>query len=187
MFLPENVANKEKEDLERKTGFANIEKWSMEIIPETLRNEASVSVQEVQCGDPDCAPIDTAVTIVFTSGCNGIFGIPMEAREVTKEELEAMFPTPDVLEKWHQGEDADWPPIEEPAEMPNLRFSVGTRVQCRIGPDATKDWASGEVCLLWYREPNWPAGSFAPYKIKLDDGREIFAPGDMDQIIRQHE
>lgn len=66
MFLPENVANKEKEDLERKTGFANIEKWSMEIIPETLRNEASVSVQEVQCGDPDCAPIDTAVTIVFT-------------------------------------------------------------------------------------------------------------------------
>lgn len=109
----------------------------------------------------------------------------MEAREVTKEELEASFPTRDVLEKWHQGEDADWPPMEEPAEMPELRFDIGTRVQCRIGPDATKDWASGTVVLLWYREPNWPPASFAPYKIKLDDGREIFAPGDMDQIIRK--
>jgi hypothetical protein len=233
MFLPENVATKDREEELRKAGFKNIETWSLEIIPEAIRKDASVSVQEVQCGDPDCAPIDTAVTIVFTryverstnptvwvttewiderdrspslarpvmhrpflsflsflsffSGCNGIFGIPMEAREVTKEELEASFPTTDVLEKWRQGEDADWPPIEEPSEMPNLRFTIGMRVQCRIGPDVTKDWASGEVCLLWYREPSWPAGSFAPYKIKLDDGREIFAPGDMDQIIRKHE
>lgn len=121
------------------------------------------------------------------SGCNGIFGIPMEAREVTKEELEAHFPTKDVLEKWHAGEDADWPPIEEPGGLPELRFTLGTRVQCRIGPDATKDWANGTVVLLWYREQNWPPGSFAPYKIKLDDGREIFAPGDMDQIIRKLE
>ena len=109
----------------------------------------------------------------------------MEAKEVTKEELESSFPTKEVLEKWHQGEDADWPPIEEPSEMPTLRFDIGTRVQCRIGPDAEKDWAPGTIALLWYREPNWPLGSLAPYKIKLDDGREIFAPGDMDQIIRQ--
>lgn len=66
MFLPENVANKEKEEVERKAAFQNIEAWSMEIIPEALRPDASVSVQEVQCGDPQCAPIDTAVTIVFT-------------------------------------------------------------------------------------------------------------------------
>ena len=114
-----------------------------------------------------------------------MIGLPMEAREVTKEELEAMFPTTEVLEKWHKGVDADWPPTEEPGEMPTLRFSVGTRVQCRIGPDATKDWASGTVSLLWYRETSWPPGSFAPYKITLDDGRDIFAPGDMDQIIRR--
>jgi hypothetical protein len=109
----------------------------------------------------------------------------MEAREVTQEELAGSFPTKDVLEKWHKGEDADWPPIDLPTEMPELRFDIGTKVLCRIGPDAEKDWAPGEVMLLWYREPNWPAGSFAPYKIKLADGRDIFAPGDMDQVIRK--
>ena len=126
------------------------------------------------------------------SGCSGIFGIPMKAMEVTPEELKFSFPTPDVLEKWHKGEDAEWPPLEEEDEdgeefkdRPQLRFELGTRVQCRIGPDATKDWADGTICLLWYRESNWPKGSFAPYKIALDDGREIFAPGDMDQIIRK--
>jgi hypothetical protein len=81
----------------------------------------------------------------------------MEAREVTKEELSNNFPTTDVLEKWYRGEDADWPPFEEP-EFPELRFDVGTRVLCRIGPDANKDWAPGEIVLLWYREPNWPKG-----------------------------
>lgn len=109
----------------------------------------------------------------------------MEAKEVTKEELEANFPTKEVLEKWQKGEEADWPPVGEPTEMPELRFDMGTKVLCRIGPDEEKDWAPGTVAMLWYREPNWPPGSLAPYKVKLDDGRDIFAPGDMDQIIRK--
>ena len=107
----------------------------------------------------------------------------MEAREVTKEDLEAMFPTKEVLEAWHRGEDADWPPMDDGA-LPQLRFEQGAKVLCRIGPDAAKDWAPGTVIQLWYREANWPEGSFAPYKIKLDDGRDIFAPADMDQVIR---
>lgn len=107
----------------------------------------------------------------------------MEARDITQEELESNFPTREVLEKWHKGEEADWPPIEDP-DFPELRFEVGTRVLCRIGPDPDRDWAPGTVSLLWYREMNWPAQSYAPYQIKLDDGRYIFAPGDMDQVIR---
>lgn len=65
MFLPGNEAAKQKEEEERKAAFKKIEAWSLEIISAELRNDASVSVQEVQCGDPECAPIDTAVTIVF--------------------------------------------------------------------------------------------------------------------------
>jgi hypothetical protein len=65
MFLPENQATKEKEAEQRKAAFKHIEAWSLEIIPAEIQNDATVSVQEVQCGDPDCAPIDTAVTIVF--------------------------------------------------------------------------------------------------------------------------
>jgi hypothetical protein len=37
---------------------------------------------------------------------------------------------------------------------------------------------------LWYREPNWPPGQMAPYKVQLDDGRNIFAPADQQDIVR---
>lgn len=102
----------------------------------------------------------------------------MEAKDVVQEELVHNFPTRDVLEKWHRGEDAEWPPAAEPID---LRFSVGTLVLCRVGPT---DWAPGVVKQLWYREANWPPNSYAPYKISLDDGRDIYAPADLDQIIR---
>lgn len=65
MFLPGNIGAKDKEEEARKAAFKKIEAWSLEIIPSEIRDEAQVSVQEVQCGDPNCAPIDTAVTIVF--------------------------------------------------------------------------------------------------------------------------
>lgn len=64
-----------------------------------------------------------------------------------------------------------------------LRFDVSARVQCIIGPHPVRGWASGEVVSLYYSEPSWPPGSFAPYQIQLDDGRLIFAH-DSDEIIR---
>jgi hypothetical protein len=65
MFLPGNVSTLEKEAEERKAAFKRIEAWSLVIIPEKLREGVAVSISEVQCGDPDCAPIDTTVTIAF--------------------------------------------------------------------------------------------------------------------------
>lgn len=119
-----------------------------------------------------------------------MLGLPMEAREITEESLSAAFPTEDILRKWHRGEDAPWPPDpdfeaedEFEYELPQLRFELDTRVECRIGPS---QWAVGTIVQLWYRETSWPRGSWAPYKVRLDDGRVIYAPGDMDQIIRKH-
>jgi hypothetical protein len=63
MFLPNKNADAEKAALKRH--YARIEAWALDIIPADLREEVQVSVQEVQCGDPDCAPIDTVVTIIF--------------------------------------------------------------------------------------------------------------------------
>ena len=109
-----------------------------------------------------------------------MIGLPMEAREVTKEELHHSFPTLDILEKWHRGEEAEWPPNDDPDPV-ELRFSLGMFVLCRVGP---ADWQSGVVQKLWYREPNWPPNSYAPYQILLDDGRCIYAPADIDQVIK---
>ncbi|GFH57899.1 hypothetical protein CTEN210_14375 [Chaetoceros tenuissimus] len=188
MFLPDNMKNTTEEanaDNLRKKAYANIEKWSMEIIPERIRKGVQISVQEVQCGDPDCAPIDTAIAILFPAGGRGMMGLPLEAHEVTKEILEENFPYGEVLEKWAKGEDAEWPPMEDMmGQLPELRFDVGDKVECRVGADEVTGWAKGEVIQLWYREQGWQDGSFAPYKIRLDDGRDIFAPADVDQVIR---
>ena len=111
-------------------------------------------------------------------------GLPMEAREVTAQELENFFPPLDVIEKWHRGEEAEWPPRDDDeaaAAAAALRFDVGTPVLCRVGQ---ADWLGGVITQLWYREPSWPEGAFAPYKVRLQDGRDIFAPADMDQIIK---
>lgn len=67
MFLPDNLkdpSTKNRENLARKA-FVDIEKWSVELIPQSARQGVKISVQEVQCGDPECSPIDTAIIIIF--------------------------------------------------------------------------------------------------------------------------
>ncbi|EED89272.1 predicted protein [Thalassiosira pseudonana CCMP1335] len=194
MFLPKNeAANADIRAAEqaRRDGYTRIEAWATEAIPAEIRRGVTITVQEVQCGDPECAPIDTAVAIMFPSGGRGMLGLPLEAKDVSKEALLESFPTAQVLLAWSRGEEAEWPPMDDDDEQdfsqrPPLRFDVGQRVVCRVGPDPVTGWAPGRVIMLWYREPTWPANSWAPYKIELDDGRNIFAPGDVDQIIREH-
>ena len=114
-------------------------------------------------------------------------GIPLEAEEVTKEDVQSCFPTDQVLEAWSKGDLVSWPPDDEEGlddgmvDFPPVRFTVGTRVECCVGAE---QWALGTIVQVWYREPHWPKNSWAPYKIHLDDGRFIFAPGDVDQVIR---
>eukprot|EP00957_Ditylum_brightwellii_P125183 9543686-Ditylum_brightwellii.AAC.1 len=69
MFLPKSdaEANAEaKAEAERKAAYIRIEKWSIDAVPSAISGDVQINVQEVQCGDPDCAPIDTAIAIVFS-------------------------------------------------------------------------------------------------------------------------
>jgi hypothetical protein len=83
MFLPNKVDSKKKENEERKVALRQIETWSMELIPSGIRGDAVVAAREVICGDPECSPVDTAVTIVFDKyvhmvpfrNCRSFFGI----------------------------------------------------------------------------------------------------------------
>mmetsp|Transcript_23110 Transcript_23110/g.33818 ORF Transcript_23110/g.33818 Transcript_23110/m.33818 type:complete len:196 (+) Transcript_23110:118-705(+) len=192
MFLPSNLksqADDEAAEAERKKAYDRIEKWCLDIIPEDIRNQVQMSVQEIVCGDVDCSPIDTAIAILFDSGGRGMLGLPMEAKDVTKQVLLELFPYDDVLVKWANGQDADWPPLDDDlddmeAQLPALRFNVGQKVECRIGPDEVTGWAPGTITQLWYREQDWAEGSFAPYKVTLDTGMDIFAPGDVEMVIR---
>lgn len=44
-----------------------------------------------------------------------------------------------------------------PNSPDELRFPVGTRVQCNTG-----EWSNGTVIAHFYTEPHWPKGRVAP-------------------------
>ena len=63
----------------------------------------------------------------------------------------------------------------------NLRFDVGTRVECNTG-----DWSPGTVIKHFYVEKGrFPKGMCVPYQVQLDNGSVIFAPYDRDGVIRR--
>jgi enamine deaminase RidA (YjgF/YER057c/UK114 family) len=64
---------------------------------------------------------------------------------------------------------------------PLLRFNVGQKVECKVGPKPD-DWEIGTITQLNYKEPEWE--NSAPYQIKLTN-RMIFAPEDSEHIIRE--
>ena len=51
-----------------------------------------VDISEVVCGDPNCAPIDTVVSLVWASGGKGMWGIPAELQDISKEDYLEYFP-----------------------------------------------------------------------------------------------
>jgi len=91
-------------------------------------------------------------------------------KNLNREELTAAFKacqaTPDAEDKRRKA----------------LRFSVGTRVECKTGATA---WSPGEIVALLYRDEFMQPGVVAPYQIKLDDGNLIYAPADEDAVIRK--
>ena len=67
---------------------------------------------------------------------------------------------------------------DEPA-ISGYRFEVGDVVQCFTGGG----WQQGQVTQWDYREPDWPAGVFAPYQVRLASGL-IYVPQDLPRLIR---
>lgn len=62
---------------------------------------------------------------------------------------------------------------------PKLRLRVGQRVLCHMGLD---QWAKGTIVRLWAEQGE---GQYAPYQIRLDDGKHmIYAPADTNDVIR---
>eukprot|EP01040_Poterioochromonas_malhamensis_P001784 gene1784-1905_t len=178
MFNPSKALKDKGEKAAKKKAIEDLKSWSLLAIPIDLQEGLIIDINEVQCGDPTCAPIDTVFTLVWGSTGTGLFAIPASAAEITKDELVEFFPDRETLENWKAGRRARWPPL------PQLRFKVGDRVECRIGPHPVKGWAPGRIIKLYYSEPNWPPNMVVPYQIALHDGRLIFAPQDTDQVIR---
>ena len=69
----------------------------------------------------------------------------------------------------------------KPASLVILRFSVGSRIECLTGSPSR--WQAGLIIQLGYTEATW--SSPVPYQIKLDNGRTVFVPKDLETYVRK--
>ena len=154
MFDPNKLKKDKAEKAQKAKIIDQLRSWTLSIIPIDLQHDLNLDIKEIVCGDPSCAPIDTVFTMIWPSGGKGMFALPMSPEEITQDDLIEDFPDDATLSKWRQGLASPWPP------RPELRFGIGARVECRIGPHPTKGWAPGRVVKLHYLEPSWPPNMY---------------------------
>jgi len=192
--LPNADPTADARERAKRDAIARVKSWVESRLPREHLDarDCVVDVSEIQCGDPECAPIDTVIRIIYRDACGTAFGIPCEVEEVEVGDVERQMPPEAVVADWANGTPTTWPPEPEPQEpgpvpTDRLRFEVGTRVRCRVGP-GEDGWAAGAVVAHWYRGRSWPTGQYAPYQVQLDrqdmGSGLIFAPYDDDACIR---
>jgi len=106
MFDPEAAKAKKDTAALKKKAFENIKSWIMAALPEDMKSEVeTVATREFQCGDPSCAPIDTAIQIFFKDQQRKPLqtGLPKEADKLTQADVESavdmlLTPPPEVYD-----------------------------------------------------------------------------------------
>jgi len=105
MFDPNSLAGRKATEKRRKIAIKDLTLWGMELVPEDLQEGLSIDVMDVQCGDPNCAPVDTLFTLLWSDGeGKGRFGVPAAPEELTcKDMLSEHFPDEESLRAWRVG------------------------------------------------------------------------------------
>lgn len=84
MFNPAAAREKEQTNAAKRA----IRSWVQDALPpEIAATVESISVQEFQCGDPSCSPIDTGIFIMIKGGETLQQGIPKHPKDVTETEV----------------------------------------------------------------------------------------------------
>jgi hypothetical protein len=92
MFNPNKAAKDKGEKAVKKKALENLKAWSLTLVPIDLQEGLIIDINEVVCGDPSCAPVDTVFTLVWGGSGKGLFAIPAPAAEVMQEDLVDFFP-----------------------------------------------------------------------------------------------
>ena len=179
--------NKKLKQALKKKATSHLIQVCKNLIPEVLHDQGlRIEVNGVNSAgsheDGDSNQNEVAYTVIRlrwdSTGGKGEFSIPFPLKDITDETITKSFPNSETLTMWCAGLESNWPP-----KTP-VRFNIGDRVLCRIGPDPVSGWSKGRIIALHYREPSFPPGVTAPYQIWLHDGRLIYAPQDIDELIK---
>jgi hypothetical protein len=92
MFNPNAQKAEKAQKAARVKAIKQIKDWCNDIIPAHIKEGMVLDVNEIVCGDPMCAPVDTVFTMVWPSGGKGMFALPLMASEVLEEDLRYNFP-----------------------------------------------------------------------------------------------
>ena len=87
MFDPEAAKKRKEGKRDKREAQHNIKQWVLEALSEAMRADVeTVSIREVQCGDPNCSPVDTTIQIIFKEAGKRpmVQSIPMECEKVTQ-------------------------------------------------------------------------------------------------------
>jgi len=119
-----------------------------------------------------------AVHMIF----NGNFTDPWEADE--KRESKLVFIGKNLDHAALRAKMAECAATDEAleAKKAKLRFKVGDKVECNTGGGK---WSVGSIVAHLYRDEYMPPGMVAPYQVRLDSGDLIYAPEDINEVIRK--
>lgn len=158
MFDPSKVEDAARSKREARDGIERIESWVAEML-QTSRVRATVN--EVQCGDPNCAPVDTVLEFWAEPNIHWRLGLSKRATDVVLKDVKEIFPAPDVIDSWSSGVDAEWPRPGPPPRDDCLDHRLGDEVDVFLGIR----WHRAKVVQLWYRDKFWPKDCYMPYKV----------------------
>ena len=92
MFDPNAARRNQSLKVIKKNASKMVKEWILQMLPIDCQPGLNINVKEVACGDPNCAPIDTIVSLIWQSGGRGMFGIPLEVQDIQQDDLNEMFP-----------------------------------------------------------------------------------------------
>lgn len=164
VFDPTKLAEQETAKRLAREGVSRVKDWAVSMLSEAARVTIRITVNEVQCGDPSCAPIDTTVEFWAEPSIHYGFGIPKMVKDITIEDVRKQFPSEDIVGAWARGEDAEWPKPEPPPNY-ELLFNLGDEVDAYLG----RKWRQVKVTGLWHRETHWPKWAYMPYKLIVEE------------------
>ena len=143
--------------------------------------------------DPQCAPIDTIIRIIYRDGCGTVFGIPCEADEVEEEDVSRLMRRRAVVDDWARGNPRRGRRNRRRRNPDRCRRRrYGSRWGRACGVESDRERMDGRRAKSSRTgiaaQGRGRTGQYAPYQVRLDrrdmGSGLIFAPYDDDACVR---
>lgn len=108
MFDPAKVKAKKTQKDDEAILLNQLRAWCYELVPIEYHMNLDIDIKEIECLDPECAPIDSVFTFVWgpgklpvnSKGGLGIFSLPFSIKNLERSDLVKGFPVGILVLYW---------------------------------------------------------------------------------------